>query len=412
MLSIRLRNLLRNLIDNIPDYIYAKDVGCLYTLDNEAHRRLLGVSRIEEIVSKKVTDFFPSELSRKYDADDQTIVRTGQPLINHEEPAVDRSGNPRWHCTTKIPLRDADGVVNGLVCITRDITETKLAQSRLEKANAELARNREELLRALTELQTSHRQLREAQGQLIQAEKMQSIGRLAAGVAHEVKNPLAIIRMGLDHLSAEVRADNAEAQLTLKDMTEAIQRADGIILGLLDFARPHELNARPHEISGVVEQSVAMVRYAARQSKVKIVRELEAGLPEGWVDPDKIKQVLLNVLTNAIQAMGSGGGNLTVRTRLRVLEDGDLERGTGARLAQPFHAGDRVVVIEVKDNGPGIPQDKLEHIYDPFFTTKEPGKGTGLGLTVTRKLVEMHGGAIEIRNRKSGGVAVTIWLKV
>lgn len=406
------RNLLRNLIDNIPDYIYAKDVGCLYTLDNEAHRRLLGVSRIEEIVSKKVTDFFPSELSRKYDADDQTIVRTGQPLINHEEPAVDRSGNPRWHCTTKIPLRDADGVVNGLVCITRDITETKLAQSRLEKANAELARNREELLRALTELQTSHRQLREAQGQLIQAEKMQSIGRLAAGVAHEVKNPLAIIRMGLDHLSAEVRADNAEAQLTLKDMTEAIQRADGIILGLLDFARPHELNARPHEISGVVEQSVAMVRYAARQSKVKIVRELEAGLPEVWVDPDKIKQVLLNVLTNAIQAMGSGGGNLTVRTRLRVLEDGDLERGTGARLAQPFHAGDRVVVIEVKDNGPGIPQDKLEHIYDPFFTTKEPGKGTGLGLTVTRKLVEMHGGAIEIRNRKSGGVAVTIWLKV
>jgi PAS domain S-box-containing protein len=405
------RNLLRSLIDNLPDYIYAKDIECRYTLDNEAHRRLLGVTRMEEVVGRKVTDFFPSDLSRGYDADDQSIVRTGRPLINHEEPAVDRAGNSRWHSTSKIPLRDPDGSIVGLVCITRDVTEAKLAQTRLEKANAELARNREELMRALAELQASHRQLKEAQGQLIQAEKMQSIGRLAAGVAHEVKNPLAIIRMGLDHLRTCVRPDDPEAQLTVKDMQEAIQRADGIILGLLDFARPHELNARPHDLNAVVDQSVSMVRYAARQSKVKIVRELDPQLPDVWIDPDKIKQVLLNVLTNGIQAM-TEGGTLTVRTRVAELREGDIPRMSGARVAYPFHAGDRVVTVEVKDNGPGIPQDKLSHIFDPFFTTKEPGKGTGLGLTVTRKLVEMHGGAIEIRNRKSGGVAVSIWLKV
>ena len=106
------RNLLRNLIDNIPDYIYAKDRDCLYTLDNEAHRRFLGVTRVEEIMTKRAADFPPSELSREYDSEDKAIVRTGHPLVNHEEPAIDRVGNQRWHSTTKIPLRDSEGVVS------------------------------------------------------------------------------------------------------------------------------------------------------------------------------------------------------------------------------------------------------------------------------------------------------------
>lgn len=406
------RNLLRNLIDNLPDYIYAKDTDCRYTLDNEAHRRLLGVARLEEILGKKVTDFFPAELANQYDADDQTILRTGRPLINHIERAVDRSGNPRWHCSTKIPLRDAEGQLTGLVCITRDITETQLAQEKLEGANSELARSEAELMRALTELQRSHRQLKEAQGQLIQAEKMQSIGRLAAGIAHEVKNPLAIIRMGLDHLSQDVSSDNAEAQLTLRDMREAIQRADGIILGLLDFARPRELNAKPQDLNLVVDQAVSMLRMAAKKSKVKLVRELAGDLPPVWIDPDKIKQILLNLVTNSIHAMSHAGGTVTVRTRLKDLGPEDISNVRDARIAHAFRAGDRVVLLEVRDNGPGIPPDKIAHIFDPFFTTKEPGKGTGLGLTVTRRLVEMHGGTLEIRNRKSGGVVASIWLKV
>ena len=405
------RNLLRSLIDHLPDYIYAKDDQCRYTLDNEAHRRLLGVTHLEEILGKKVTDFFPARLAGQYDKDDQMIVRTGLPLVNQEEPAVDRSNNQRWHCTSKIPLRSADDKVTGLVCITRDITEARLAQDRLEKANSELARSREELMRALTDLQGSHRQLKEAQGQLIQAEKMQSIGRLAAGVAHEVKNPLAIIRMGLDHLSQEIAPSNMEAQLSLRDMREAVQRADGIILGLLDFAKPRELNTRPHDLNTVVDETVNLVRFPAKQSKVKFVRELGVQLPEIWIDPDKLKQVLVNVFTNAIHAM-SDGGSITVRTKVITLGQEDLNRVTDCRNAHVFHQSDRVVMIEVKDNGPGIPPEKLAHIYDPFFTTKEPGKGTGLGLTVTRRLIEMHGGTIDIRNRKNGGVAVVIWLKV
>lgn len=405
------RNLLRSLIDHLPDYIYAKDRECRYTLDNEAHRRLLGITKLEEVLGRKVLDFFPAKLASHYDRDDQTIVRTGVPLINQEEPAVDRIGNQRWHSTTKIPLRDLQGKVSGLVCITRDVTEARLAQERLEKANTELARSREELMRALTDLQGSHRQLKDAQGQLIQAEKMQSIGRLAAGVAHEVKNPLAIIRMGLDHLSQEIPATSAEAQLTLRDMREAVQRADGIILGLLDFAKPREINAQQHDLNEIIDGTVNMVRYAARQSKVKFIRELHPQLPHVWVDSDKFKQVLLNLFTNAIHAL-SEGGTVTVRTKTKTLEKSEIDHATDSRNAHVFHEGDRVVMVEVKDNGPGIPNDKLAHIYDPFFTSKEPGKGTGLGLTVTRRLIEMHGGTIDIRNRKNGGVAVTIWLKV
>lgn len=405
------RNLLRSLIDNLPDYIYAKDAMCRYILDNESHRRLLGVTRMSEVRGKKVTDFFPPELARKYDRDDQAILRTGHPLINHVERAVDRAGNDRWHCSTKIPLCADNGRILGLVCITRDITETKLAQERLEKANAELAKKREELMEALVELQTSHRQLKEAQGQLIQAEKLQSIGRLAAGVAHEVKNPLAVLRMGLDHLAQEIPSSSAEAHLTLKDMREAVQRADGIILGLLDFARPRELNAQLQDLNAIVDQSVSMIRIAAKQAKIKVVRELAPDLPQIWVDADKIKQVLLNLLTNAIQALGTGGA-ITVVTQRRVIAEGDAFQATDSRVDHGFHVGDSVVVIEIKDNGPGIPQDKLANIFDPFFTTKEPGKGTGLGLTVTRRLVEMHGGVIDIRNRKSGGVSVRIWLKI
>ena len=174
---------------------------------------------------------------------------------------------------------------------------------------------------------------------------------------------------------------------------------------------PRELNTRPHDLNTVVDETVNLVRFPAKQSKVKFVRELGVQLPEIWIDPDKLKQVLVNVFTNAIHAM-SDGGSITVRTKVITLGQEDLNRVTDCRNAHVFHQSDRVVMIEVKDNGPGIPPEKLAHIYDPFFTTKEPGKGTGLGLTVTRRLIEMHGGTIDIRNRKNGGVAVVIWLKV
>jgi PAS domain S-box-containing protein len=405
------RNLLRNLIDNLPDYIYVKDPEGRYLLDNIAHRRWLGAESEKAVIGRKVSDFFAPDLVGAFARDDDQVIVSGLPLVNREEMVQDRLGNRRWHATTKVPLRNRDGVVRGLVGISRDITERKLSEQALREANEELERHKNELQKALTGLQQSHEELKAAQFQLIQAEKMQSIGRLAAGVAHEVKNPLGILHMGVDYLSKNLDSTDENVSLILGDMAEAIKRADGIILGLLDFAVPHALDAEPENLNRIIEQSLALVRHLAGESQVRIERSFDAALPPVRLDGNKIKQVFVNILTNAIHAMPSGG-LLSVQTFTRKLAGDEVDHDAGSRLADRFRAGETVAVTEVSDTGTGIPEPILRQIFDPFFTTKPTGKGTGLGLTVTRKIVELHGGSIALQNRKEGGVLVTLLFKV
>jgi signal transduction histidine kinase len=371
----------------------------------------LGAAAESEVIGKRISDFFPPQLVGKFSSDDEQVIQSGHALINREELVTDRLGNQRWHATTKVPLRNKDGKVTGLVGISRDITESKLAEEALHKANEDLARHKDELQRTLSELQHSHEDLKSAQFQLIQAEKMQSIGRLAAGVAHEVKNPLGILRMGTDYLAKNLASPDENVALILADMTDAINRADGIIMGLLDFSVPHALDSHAEDLSAILEQSITLVRHSLGEAHVKLVRELATGLPPVWLDPNKIKQVFVNILINAIHATPAGGV-ITVRTSTRKLRASEVDHDAGSRLADRFRAGETVVVGEVLDTGAGIPEDKLAQIFDPFFTTKPTGKGTGLGLTVTKKIVELHGGSLDIRNRKEGGVGVTIMFKV
>jgi PAS domain S-box-containing protein len=405
------RNLLRSLIDNLPDYIYVKDTQCRYLIDNIAHRRWLGADAEEQVVGKRVTDFFPSEMVSSFSTDDEQVIATGHALLNREELVADRFGGKRWHSTTKVPLRNREGKIIGLVGISRDITERKLSEQALQDANEDLARHKDELQKTLSELQKSHEDLKSAQFQLIQAEKMQSIGRLAAGVAHEVKNPLGILRMGTDYLSQHLQSQDENVGLILADMTDAIKRADSIIMGLLDFAVPHALDSHAEDLSAILEQSAGLVRHALNESGARLVKELTPDLPPVWLDRNKIKQVFVNLLTNAIHATPPGG-TITIRTAARAVQQHEVDHDAGSRQADRLHAGETVVVAEVIDTGSGIPEEKLAQIFDPFFTTKPTGKGTGLGLTVTKKIVELHGGTLEIRNRKEGGVAVTIMFKV
>jgi len=405
------RNLLRSLIDNLPDYIYVKDPEGRYLLDNISHRRWLGADSESQVIGRRVSDFFPPEMIGQFDSDDRNVILSGHPLLNREELVADRFGSKRWHSTTKVPLRNSEGKIIGLVGISRDITERKLSEEALQQANAELARHKDDLQKALSELQKSHEDLKSAQFQLIQAEKMQSIGRLAAGVAHEVKNPLGILRMGADYLAKNLNSPDENVSLILADMTDAIQRADSIILGLLDFAVPHALDSHAEDLSAILEQSIGLVRHSLSEVGIKLVKDLPAGLPLIWLDRNKIKQVFVNILTNAIHATPPGG-TITVQTSSRQLQPEEVGHDAGSRLADRFRAGETVVVAEVLDTGGGIPEEKLAQIFDPFFTTKPTGKGTGLGLTVTKKIVELHGGSLEIRNRKEGGVAVAIMFKV
>jgi PAS domain S-box-containing protein len=405
------RNLLRSLIDNLPDYIYVKDPQGRYLLDNIAHRRWLGAVLESEVIGKRISDFFRPDLVACFSNDDQQVILSGHPLLNREEQVVDRFGNKRWHATTKVPLRNKEGEVTGLVGISRDITESKLSEEALQEANEDLARHKNELQKTLSELQRSHEDVKSAQFQLMEAEKMQSIGRLAAGVAHEVKNPLGILRMGADYLVKNLKSEDENVALILADMTDAIKRADSIILGLLDFSAPHALDCRPEDLGAILEQSLSLVRHSIGEGGLKLVKELAPGLPSLRLDHNKIKQVFLNLLTNAVQATPRDGV-LTVRTSARTLRPEEVDHDAGSRVAHRFRAGETVVIAEITDTGCGIPEEKRAEIFDPFFTTKPTGKGTGLGLTVTKKIVELHGGILDIRNRKEGGVVVTVMFKV
>ena len=405
------RNLLRSLIDNLPDYIHVKDVEGRYLLDNTAHRRFLGVADERDVIGRRVSDFLPAGAVEAPEADDQGVLNTGEAIFNREEQLIDGRGDRRWHATTKVPLRNPQGRIFGLVCIARDITERKRSEEALQRANEELARNKNELQKTLGDLQRSHEDLKAAQFQLIQAEKMQSVGRLAAGVAHEVKNPLGILRMGVDYLAQHQQSTDENFSLILSDMTEAIKRADGIILGLLDFSAPHALDTHADDLSGVIDQSLALVRHVIKESDAAVVKELTPGLPPVWLDRNKMKQVFVNLFTNACHAMPRGG-TLTIRTSARQLTETEIAHDAGARHADRLRSGETVVIAEIIDTGTGVPEDKLVHIFDPFYTTKETGKGTGLGLTVTKKIVELHGGTIEIRNRKEGGACVTLMFRL
>src|SRR6185503_6534148 len=270
------------------------------------------------------------DLAERLTQDDLQIVASGQPVLNREEPMVDANGRRCWHTTTKVPLRNSEGQIFGVVCISRDITERKNYEEALQRANQDLARHKDELQKALSDLQHSHEDLKAAQFQLIQAEKMQSIGRLAAGVAHEVKNPLGILNMGVDYLSKNVPTTDENTSLVLADMSEAIKRADGIILGLLDFSAPHALDTHAGDLSTVIEQSLVLVRHLAKESDVRVKKDLAQGLPAVWLDRNKMKQVFVNLFTNAIHAMPSGG-TLTVRTAARPLTAEETFHDAGAR---------------------------------------------------------------------------------
>jgi signal transduction histidine kinase len=202
--------------------------------------------------------------------------------------------------------------------------------------------------------------------------------------------------MGIEYLTQTQVDPDETTQTVLNDMREAIRRADIVISGLLDFSAPSRLSLQPCHINDIVEQSLGFVKHELTLKHIVVETALDDTVPIQKLDRNKFKQVLVNVFMNSIQAM-SDGGRLTVRTSLR-----DSEGAPDAR----------EVVLECDDNGPGIPETKINRVFDPFFTTKPVGKGSGLGLSVTRQIVEMHGGTIGLRNRKEGGVRVIISLKV
>jgi signal transduction histidine kinase len=194
----------------------------------------------------------------------------------------------------------------------------------------------------------------------------------------------------------------------IDDMRSAARRADTIIRGLLDFSHSDKLELQAQDVNALVEKALLLIGRHMTVNHITLEKELGAGLPPLALDGVKIEQVIVNLCTNAIDAMPKGG-TLTVRTLVEKLTV--TQRNPGAREACHFYAGDTVVVLEVSDTGTGIPPEVLRKIFDPFFTTKATGKGTGLGLAIVRRILELHSGAIEVRNRAEGGSCFRLMFK-
>ncbi len=383
------------LLESVPDRIYFKDRKSRFLRVSNSVSKAHGIEDPALLIGKSDYDIYPAEQAEETFKDEQRVMETGEPLVSRIARRVLPDGTDMWVSSTKLPLRDRRRRVVGCFGITRDLTPVKKLEIALAEERNLLSAANEELSATVERLRVAHRNLHDMQLQLIEAEKLESIGRLAAGVAHEVKNPLAIISMGIEFLSSKYPDDETTVAV-LKELNDATRRADNVIKGLLDFSAPRQLVLEASDLNAIIRTALRLVRGEVRSGAHQV--ELELGeIPAVQVDRAKISQVFVNLFTNALQAMPDGGV-LTVRTRLQPAVDGDGDE-------------ERVVIAEVADTGPGVPPDVLPRIFEPFFTTKPTGKGTGLGMSVVRSIMELQCGAVTIGNRDCGGAVATLTFK-
>lgn len=263
--------------------------------------------------------------------------------------------------------------------------------------------------KAEQDLRAAYTKLKETQQQLVQAEKMQAIGMLASGVAHEVKNPLGIIIQGVNYLEKKLPLEQEDIFNTLEMIKNSIEKADNIIRSLLDFSRVANLNLQSQDINSILEDSLILVKPSLEGKQIEMVKETRQGMPKVFANRNKMEQAFINILLNAIQAI-SDKGRITIRSYDTQLEEAKSSaNGIGQKC---FKAQEKVVVVEIEDTGSGISEENLKKIFDPFFSTKKIGEGVGLGLSICRNIIDMHGGIIEVKSQLGKGTKVIITLAI
>ena len=358
---------LRGLIDAVPAFICVKNLAGEFELVNTALARAYGTT-VEQMIGRTDAHFSPlqSEISQFLQNDQEVILRVTPKTIS-EEKITYADGQVHWHTTYKVPLPEPDGSCQRLLAVSTDITERKQA---------------EESLRASLE------QLRSTQAQLVQAAKLAVVGELAAGVAHELANPLTAV-LGFAELLLRSQPADAPGRHELETIVKEGRRAREIVHHLLNFARQTKPERQPLNINQILQETLALTRQYMQKSNISIVEEYDPHLPAVVADEGQLKQVFLNLITNASQAMPDGG-TMTIRTR---------------------HMGDQVAV-SVSDTGLGIPPEIQERIFDPSFRTLAAGEGTRLGLSISQRLVQQHGGRITLDSQMTQGSTFTVWLPI
>ena len=293
-------------------------------------------------------------------------------------------------------------VIFGLILLytTLSFTFRRASRTILEQNRA--------LERTAGELRAAYEDLKRAQAQLVQSEKLASTGRLAAGMIHEIGNPLASV-LGLLDLQLLCRGsavDRAECLDRTERLAGEIARLRGLLRSLLDYARPGPSQIAPLDVNDVVEKSLVFVLSQKEFRSLIVERNLVPGLPPALADESLLQQVLINALLNAAQASPPGG---SVRVTTRAGNGEDAWKGDHA-VGRVFQPEERTVVIAVSDAGPGIPREDLGRIFEPFFSTKGRGEGAGLGLAICHSIIELLHGALLVEIPPGGGATFRIVL--
>lgn len=385
-------SIVESVLDNLPVALFAKDAtdDFRFILWNKKQEEVTTI-RAEKALGKNDYHLFSQESADYFRSVDKAVIKRGSLMKVPEEIIETKNGREVHLRTVKIPVHDKESGRLLVVGISEDITEQVKSREQLERLNRHLVQ--------------ANQELQQTQMQLIQAEKLESIGRLAAGVAHEVKNPLALLLLGVDYLSQGIEPDDPNVEKILQQMRDAVERADRIVRGLVDFSSQRSLSREPTQLSRVIDEVLLLVKHELTRSNTKVNVRIEKDLPLVFLDMSKFEQVLINLIINAVHAMAGVESKLIkIRARSESLEE--VVKNQGARKREVFRSGDRVVILEILDNGHGIASADANRLFDPFFTTKATGVGTGLGLSVARRIVELHGGELTLENREKDPGAV------
>jgi len=359
------RDLLHALMDNIPDTIYFKDADSRFIRINKAQAQVLGVKYPEDAIGKTDFDFFTPEHARDAYADEKEIMRTGHPLLSKVEKSERPDGYFVWHTTTKVPVRDKDGQVVGIVGISRDITDNKRMEEELRQYSERL----EELVEERT------RKLREA-------ERLATIGKVASMVGHDLRNPLTGIAGAAYFLKMKLGPAMDEKLKEMLDLIEKnIEYSNNIINDLSEYSSDIRLKLNETRPESIIGEALSLVEIPRSIQ----VSDKSQDKPKMNVDVTRMKRVFVNLIKNAVEAMPKGG-TLTIESRKT---NGNVE-------------------LKFFDTGVGIPEDVLEKLFTPFFTTKP--KGIGLGLPICKRIVEAHEGKISVDSTVGKGTTFTVML--
>ncbi len=365
---------LNNILENIPDIIFVKNAETLeFERINKAGEDFLGLSR-ENVIGKKIEDFLPEPEAEHCRKTDREAIRNCCLIDIAEECIITRNETKYYFSTKKIPILDENDRPQFILGVSRDITEQHRQQDR-EKG---------------------------LQKQLIKAQRMEAIGTLTGGIAHDFNNILTLI-LGFSELALLNSPSDKQLNYHLNEIITAGNRGRDLIQQILKFSHHSKDKVKPIKVGPIVSEVVSLIQSSISKD-IEISTELES---DAFImgNPSQIHQIFMNLCTNAAFAMHSTGGTI----KIRMIEE--LLTPTTSAPPPGLSAG-KYLQITVDDTGVGIEPDIIDAIFDPYFTTKETGQGTGIGLAIVQGIIKNHSGKITVSSAVGQGTRFTIYLPV